>query len=55
MKVLKRVKLKGKRGKCEKIIHRCPVCGKEMEETYLGRDYCYECEKKYFPEDGKQS
>lgn len=25
----------------------CPVCGEPMEETYLGRQYCYNCEKKY--------
>lgn len=24
----------------------CPVCGKEMDETYLGRQYCKECEER---------
>ncbi len=28
----------------EKIV--CPVCGKEMDETYRGNQYCYECERK---------
>ena len=27
----------------EVIIHVCPICGKEMNETYLGRDYCDDC------------
>lgn len=30
----------------EKIIHICPVCGKEMDETYMGRDYCADCAAK---------
>ena len=28
----------------DKVV--CPVCGKEMEETYHGRQYCAECKEK---------
>ena len=31
----------------------CPVCGKEMDETYLGRQYCKECEVKLKDENSK--
>lgn len=24
----------------------CPICGKEMDETYHGRQYCKDCENK---------
>ena len=24
----------------------CPICGKEMNETYLGRQYCKDCDVK---------
>lgn len=32
------------------IKNYCPVCGKEMDETYMGRDYCYDC-MKYLEDD----
>ena len=34
-------------GKVRKDIVKikCPICGKEMDETYLGRHYCYDCAK----------
>lgn len=31
---------------CLKDTAVCPVCGKPMPETYSGKQYCYECEKK---------
>ena len=31
----------------ERIKHICPICGKEMNETYNGNDYCKACEYKY--------
>ena len=45
MKIVRKVKDKDGVEK-EKIVHICPVCGKEMNETYLGRDYCDECARK---------
>lgn len=31
----------------------CAICGKEMDETELGKQYCYHCEKKWFDDDAK--
>lgn len=49
MKVLKSVTVEdsvGQKEIIEEIIHICPVCGKEMDETYMGRDYCEDCAAK---------
>lgn len=24
----------------------CPICGREMDESYLGEQYCYDCKKE---------
>ena len=45
MKVVKTIKDENNKEK-EIIIHVCPVCGREMNETYLSRDYCEECAQK---------
>lgn len=45
MKIIRKVNDKDGTEK-EKVVHICPVCGKEMNETYLGRDYCEECARK---------
>ena len=30
---------------------KCAMCGKEMGETEHGKQYCYECEKRWSEED----
>lgn len=31
----------------------CVICGKEIDETELGKQYCYDCEKKWLDDDKK--
>lgn len=40
---MKIIKTLGKDSSQEEIIEVCPICGKSMNETYLGRDYCDDC------------
>lgn len=32
---------------------RCAICGKEISETEFGKQYCYECEKRWLDDDGE--
>lgn len=32
---------------------RCIICGKEMGETEFGKQYCYDCEKKWLNVDNE--